>query len=476
MPTRRSHLLMRWILPLLGCLCWITLVAPVSAGPFLAPQSETLPNGITLVQQAWSGEELGDQVLFTLAFRGGVIEEKPSLRGVTHEVLEALSRAVRETVRTPGDPDAPVVGAELDAEYAALQVAMPAETFPTWWPTILDMSIKSPETLINYAPGAEETLQILGSLAGDGGFMADVLAKTNLLGNSPYVNPLLGTPVTLQALERGDLEDWARRLLTPSRLVVIVVHPRGVNLTALRDALAILDTPTIRPLDAPQVPLIIGRREALRPMETTVPTISWAILGPAVREPDLPAFLVVAAALGDPDAGRFAALRATGAGQAIQTRWELERHQEATIATFQASQEAGADIFALYTRWMDLHERLLATGLTADEVAFAQGSLHAALDTRATDPVAMSSWLTLWSIWENLTAGRRFDDKVSEVTLDEANAALRKYFGVDHLIIAGLAPQLPDDYYFPNPRDVLWGTFVHPNKRTPAEIPPPSFN
>lgn len=447
---------------LLLLITWCLVPAPGLAAPLPpAVQWPALPNGAALVTQEWSGPEIGDQVLVAIAFRGGVYEEAPDQRGITRWLSEALSAQVRGQLQVPGDPPPPVT-AELDLEYFALQLALPVERFPVAWPVILNGIKDRRKTWTNYAPSAQYLAEELIPLMEDGAFMGDLLLRTLIYANGPMVNPPLGTPPTLQSLQPQHLESWGERLLQPDRCLMVVVHPPGVPLEGLHQALG----DWRRAKQAPALPGITVFQpsynlEALRPMATTVPRLTLGILGPSVRDPKHAPYLIAAAALGDAQSGRFRELVGSGTSKAIQLNWEISRHQDSSLTILHLAQDVDGDIFQLHRDAFALLESALLSGLTELEVSRAQGLLQSALMERQTDPVACLSWLTSWSLWEHPTAGRRLETRIAMATVEEVNAALREFFSPERIAAAGLSARLPEDYYFPS-EDPFWGTFRRP--------------
>lgn len=444
----------------------LTLAPRAQAGPFLTPEVATLPSGVTVVTQAWEGEALGDQALVMLAFRGGPVEEEPRLRGLTHWLTQTLARAVQDTFHVPGDPEGTFVSAELDAEYAAVVIRASTRRLESVWPLLVDVITDPDHTWLRYAPDPQDEAARLAALQSDGPFMVDLLLRTHLLEGSPYVNPLVGTPATWVGLREDDLAGWAQRLMHPARTILTVVHPPSFQPSTLQaplEAWRVDREP--QPLPEFGIPRLTHETQVLRPREGVVPTISLGFSGPSVRGADLPAFLVVAAALGDRQSGRFAETRGDGLGQALLTDWIVERHRQGSHVAFQFTMDATGDIFALHRRIVLIMRQVLAEGLSEAEVARAQGRLQALLGGRNADPGAMATWLTSWTVWESVASGRRFEGRIGAVTVQEVNAALGTYFRLDQSVAAGLAANLPDDYYFPNRSDVHWGTFIHPRDR-----------
>lgn len=438
--------------------CLVLLPAPSHAAPAGLPQESTLPNEIRLITQEWSGNDLGSLLLVSLAFRGGVLEEAGQERGLTRWLGETLTAAIRAQLRTPGELP-PVVSLEMDSEYLALQMAVEQRVFGTQWDVISNLLRSEPKTWTLFAPPVEDLAEELMPLEQDGPFLVHLLLHSLLLGNSPLVNPPLGTPVSLRGLSPNRLPPWAARLLTPERLVVTVVHGPGFDRDALERSLASWPRPkTNEPLVEVSLPAPSHRLEALRPMPTTVPVIALGVAGPGAGDPNCAAFLVALAALGDSESGVLAQLKGTGVSDAIQVSWEAQRHQRVTIGSLHLAMDRPGDIVALHDRVLAVLEEIALTGFDPVLVARVQGPLGAALSQRRTDPVACLSWLTTWGIWEHTTAGRRFEQRVAAVTAAEATQALRRYLALDKLAIAGLSPNLPEDYYFPSD-DPFWGTF-----------------
>lgn len=457
------------------CLAALLLIlAPsVQAGPFLTPEVATLPNGITVVTQAWQGDGLEEEALVMLAFRGGTVEEEARLRGLTHWLAQTLARVIQDTLAMPGETGNQVA-AELDAEYAAVAIRAKQSRLESAWPLVVDILTDPEQGWVRYAPDPEEEAIQLAALQSDGLFMTDLLLRTHLLEGSPYVNPLVGTPATWTAFGEGDLKNWAQRMVHPSRMIITVVSPDGYRTSTLTEPFgAWKPAHDTEPVLDFGIPRVSHETQSLKPRIGTTPTISLGFSGPSVRDADLPAFLVVAAALGDRASGRFAALRGQGRGQALTTDWVVERHRQGSLASFQFAMDATGDIFALHTRLVEILEQVAAEGLTEAEVARAQGGLQAMLGGQDTDPASMASWLTQWTVWESIQTGRRFEGKIGAVTLAEANAALGNYYRRDQSVTVGLAANLPDDYYFPNPDDVHWGTFIHPSDRGHFRGPEP---
>lgn len=447
---------------LLLLLAWCLMPSAGLAAP-IPPTLEwpVLPNGAALVTQEWPGPEIGDQVLVAIAFRGGVYEEAPDQRGITRWLSEALSAQARGRLQVPGDPPPPVT-AELDLEYFALQLALQVERFEDAWPVLLNDIKDSRKTWTHYAPSVQYLAEELTPLMEDGAFMGDLLLRTLIYANGPMVNPPLGTPPTLRSLQAGQLESWGERLLQPDRCLVVVVHPPGVHLEGLHQALG----DWRRTKQAPALPGITVFQpaynlETLRPMATTVPRLTLGVLGPSVRDPKHAPYLIAAAALGDAQFGRFRELVGSGTSKAIQLNWEISRHQDSSLTILHLAQDVDGDIFRLHRDAFALLETTLLSGLTELEVSRAQGLLQSALMERQMDPVACLSWLTSWSLWEHPTAGRRLETRIAMATVNDVNTALREFFSPERIAAAGLSARLPEDYYFPSD-DPLWGTFRRP--------------
>lgn len=450
--------LQRTILTALPLILLLGVVRPSFAGPIDQPIEDELGNGVGVVTQGWRGPEIADQVLISLVLEGGVYEEAPDQRGITRWLSEALATALRAKLQYPGEAP-PTVFAEIDLEYVAIQLAIPEERYETQWPVIADTISDSSKSWTQFAPSTEALVSELLPLMEDGSFMTDLLLRTLIYANGPLVNPPLGTPPTLSALTQDQLHAWAVRVVQPDRCRVIVVHPEGVRTDileeGLRDWQRTKDAPELLGISIAQPHYQV---EALRPMPSTVPLLTLGVIGPSVRDPEHAAYLVAATALGDAQIGAFSTQLGPGYHQAIRVSWEVDRHMDSSLALLELAQDVNGNIFALHQSTLSLLEELLLTGLTDTEVARAQGQLQAALAGRESDPVALLSWLSAWSVWEHPTAGRRLETRISMLTTDEVNAVLREYFAIDKVAIAGLAPHLPDDYYFPSD-DPYWGTF-----------------
>jgi zinc protease len=278
--------------------------------PVLGPVRKVLPNGATV----WVLADDSPVCAVHVAGLGGSLAETPRTAGIA----EAWSRMLTAGA---GELDASSFGEAIDEiagtldGFAGRSALGLRATFPGSWlreglelvgAALVEPSFEEEE----WKRVQEEMLDDVRTQGDHPEEIADQLASEGLWSGHPWALPALGTPRTIESLDRRKLERFHKELITADNLVIAVSG--GVDPEEVHECLEawLKDLPsgpyTLAPRTTPE-PVRPGERRKRAGREQVHVSLSWR--GLRLADPDRVALSVAAAAL-DGQGGRlFMALR-----------------------------------------------------------------------------------------------------------------------------------------------------------------------
>jgi zinc protease len=287
-----------------------------------------------------------------------------------------------------------------------------------------------------------ETRAALVELCDSDASLASTHFRRSLFRGHPYARPVMGTGSTLERLELAQAEARYRDVLENGQRIVGFSGDLRANEAErlVRTHLTSGAEAAQKRKLAPEPPRRAGRHLTIvdKP-ERSQTQIQIGRLGTHPRDPDHTALVVGNAVFGGAFTSRLmrAVRSERGWSYGASSRLAIDRVREAwSMWTFPAASDAAACI-ALQ---LSLMEQWVETGITAEELAFAKSylikSYAFAVDT-ADKRLEQAMEVRLYDLPSDYFKG--YIERVSAVTLDEVNAALKARLSPEDLVLSVLA-------------------------------------
>lgn len=381
-----------------------------------------------------------------LIARTGAQHDPAGREGGLNLALRTLRRGTR--TRSAREIDALIdrLGAELstsvDASSAMLHAAVIRRNLPAFLDLFADLVTDATLPDAEIAQVRREVQADIVDSRDDDRSLAGRHFRRALFAGHPYGRPSAGTLGGLDAVGRDDALAVFRR--TFCRGNVIVAAAGDVSREEL-SALSARIAPGLDPRDPPEVEVgapkpVKGRRLLIvdKP-DRTQTQIYIGNLGSHPRDRDHFALMVGNTLFGGTFTARLMreVRSKRGLSYGASSRLGRDRAREAwSMWTFPAANDAARCI----SLQLSLLERLLETGATAREVAFARSYLTRSYAFER-DTASKRLWQRLDT--ELLDLPRSYYDdyveRVNAVTVDEVNAALRRRLSADDLLVTVVA-------------------------------------
>lgn len=383
---------------------------------------------------------------FTAVLRSGALADPEGREGLARIAARMLrmGTATRSAEETEETLERLGASLSIDVSHGTIRLmgSVIARSFPAFlelFGEILTAPALRPRDL---ARVKRESIADLGQQRDNDRWLASRAFRSALFGEHPYARSPLGTVTSLKRVTKADVGAFLERHVTAPNLVL------GVAGDVSMAELPKLVERAMRPLSRRAVPTpaletperLHGRRLVVvdKPGRTQT-QMFVGTLGSRLRDPDFHTLLVANTAFG----GTFSAplvqqVRAQrGYSYSASSRLGADREREAWTVYSHPSAENAAACLALE---LELVDRFVARGPTARELRFAKGYLvksHAFdLDTpqKRLEPRVEAEVQGLPRAFHE-----RFVERVGEVELDGARAAIHRRLSSRDLTIAVVA-------------------------------------
>lgn len=396
-------------------------------------------------------------IQLSASFVGGSVSDPPGKEGLTRLLVRLMRRTGggrdAETVDRALDGLGATLGIDASTGSAGFSGSVIARNWAGFVDVLSDVVLRPEYSEEEVGRIKRETLAELTEIRDNDRALVRRWFGRTLFSGHPYGRTSTGNATTLQAITTDDLEQHYARLFAQSNLVLAVAG--DVTEGQLRDfadrfaALPTADAAAVRDLDAVPSPKgVTGRQLVIvdKP-ERTQTQILIGGLGTHPHDEDHIALLVANTIFGGTFTARLSdevrSKRGWSYGAYSSLPYDRQR-QAFSMWTFPASTDAAACI----ELELDLLQRWVEDGITEEELAAAKSYLVRSNVFQA-DTAAKRMGLLLDEHLHALPAGyhRTFTEKVADVTLATANAAVRRRISVDNLLVTvvGTASEIADD-------------------------------
>ncbi len=212
------------------------------------------------------------------------------------------------------------------------------------------------------------------------------LAQAQLFIHHPYGTPVIGWEHEIAGLTVQDVSGFHQRWYAPNNAILVVhgdVRPDQVKALAEKYYGPIAARPVPERVRMAEPPVLGERRVIYRDARVSQPRFSRAYLAPTLRKTDDPAQIyaldVLAEIMGGGSVGRFYTNLVVNRGVASSAGFYVDTDRlDIGLLAVQAVPAPGQDIAAVEAALDTELARLLAEGVTAQEVADAQRRMEAA--------------------------------------------------------------------------------------------------
>ena len=409
------------------------------------PEKQTVPGGLVLITQV---DKTVPRATAVLATRGGLLTEEPGQAGVALLTARALERGTRNLTAAEFRSRLDELGAQLTgqdragADLATLIIDTPSPRLNEALALLMEAAFHPRLDAAELDKLKEQQLGDLRGLEDDSFALTDREYRAAVFGDAPYGRHVLGTPETVAKLGREAVAAFHKRVYVPANASLVVVgdlDPEAVRrrVTELAADLPVGPAPRLAsPL--PKTPPPPSQRSV--PKDVRQVTFDLGRLAPGVDSPEFIALLVARKALGNLLFYRYVYGDGSTPGIAY-VMWtmlpELVGNSTVYFHMGVAPENAGKARAGLLATTADLEARGLTdkelddarTELVQQYVLSQQKNYDWALRIAADEARGLGIEATL-----------SWPAKVRDVSLDDANAALRKYLAPKDLTLVTLAP------------------------------------
>ena len=405
-----------------------------SAAPVAGPTREVLPNGVVLIVQE---HRAGDVVALQLWMRTGGRDESADELGLSHYLEHMLFKGT--PTRPPGSIDQLIEGiggssnAFTSYDYTHYDVVVPSAQLRVAVELLADIAVNAAfvrEELESEKKVVFEEMKLTEDDADR--FLSRRLSEVAYAPH-PYGRPILGTPALVQGLTRERLDAYYKKHYVPRNMVLVVVgavEPAQARRMAAAAFGALAGAAPARPSPAPLPGVDAGRRDDIRRAEQQA-YLGLAWQTPAVSNEDIFAVDVLTYILGDGSSSRLNQTVREQKGLVSAIEASYVAREQAGLVSVTAHMEADK-LEAAEAAILDVLRRVRAEGVTAAERdrALITAEASYAFDLETAEGVAKTYGQaeTTWTLDNEL----RYLERLRKVTVEQIQAAARRYFGDDN--------------------------------------------
>ncbi len=396
-------------------------------------------------------------IQLSTSFVGGSVSDPVGKEGLTRLLVRLMRR-------TGGGLDAEAIDLALDGLGATLGIdvstgssgfsgSVIARNWADFVRILADVTLRPAYNPDELERIKRETLAELAELRDNDRALARRWFGRTLFGGHAYGRTSTGKPSTLEAITAADLEAHYTHLFSQGNLVLAVAgditETQLQEFSALFSALPPGEASAQRELDAVADPAgITGRHLVVvdKPERSQTQVLIGG-LGTHPHDPDHIPLLVANTIFGGTFTARLSNEVRSKRGWSYGAYSSLpydRRRQAFSMWTFPAATDAAACI----ELELSLLESWLSDGITEEELANAKSYLVRS-NVFQTDTAAKRMGLLLDEHLHALPKDyhHTFTDKISAVTVEQANAAVRERISLDNLLVTvvGTASEVADD-------------------------------
>jgi zinc protease len=405
-----------------------------SAAPVGAPAREVLPNGVVLIVQE---HRAGDVVALQLWMRTGGRDESVDELGLSHYLEHMLFKGT--PTRPPGSIDQLIEGiggtsnAFTSYDYTHYDVVVPAAQLRVAVDLLADIAVNASfvrEELESEKKVVFEEMKLTEDDTDR--FLSRRLSEVAYAPH-PYGRPILGTPALVQALTRERLNAYYKKHYVPRNMVLVVVgavDPAQARRVAAAAFGALAGPAPARAAPAAPPRVNAGRRADIRRAEQQA-YLGLAWHTPPVSNEDVFAVDVLTYILGDGPSSRLNQTVREQKGLVSAIEASYVARAQAGLVSVTAHMEADK-LEAAEAAIVDVLRRVHTEGVTEAERnrALIAAEASYAFDLETAEGVAKTYGQaeTTWTLDNEL----RYLERLRTVTIEQIQAAARRYFGDDN--------------------------------------------
>jgi zinc protease len=404
-----------------------------AAAPVAAPTREALPNGVVLIVQE---HRAGDVVALQLWIRTGGRDESAEELGLSHYLEHMLFKGT--PTRPPGSIDQLIEGiggtsnAFTSYDYTHYDVVVPAAQLRVAVELLADIAVNASfvrEELESEKKVVFEEMKLTEDDTDR--FLSRRLSEVAYAPH-PYGRPILGTPAVVQTLTRERLNAYYKKHYVPRNMVLVVVgavDPAQARRVAAATFGALSGPAPARPAPVAPPRVTAGRRADIRRAEQQA-YLGLAWHTPPVSNEDVFAVDVLTYILGDGPSSRLNQTVREQKGLVSAIEASYVAREQAGLVSVTAHMEADK-LEAAEAAIVDVLRRVRTEGVTEAERnrALIAAEASYAFDLETAEGVAKTYGQaeTTWTLDNEL----RYLERLRRVTIEQIQAAARRYFGDD---------------------------------------------
>lgn len=409
------------------------------------------PRGCRLI---WESHDDLPMIWLRVAVRGGAAGDPDGVEGFTHHLAMLCRRGAGACDRRALDIALDELGASLDVSVHRDAIVFSGACLRRNLDAIVEILadvLSAPHLDAGeHDKLLRETRMSLDELRDDDASLAARFFNRHCVPGHPYARSVLGTETSLDAIDLGSVRAARRELFVPENLIVGLAG--SIDATAAERACARLvrDLPEqsarlLPSLESPKRPR--GRRLLVvdKP-ERSQCQIIIGHLAPHAGHPDIPALTVVETVFGGMFSSRLMQeIRVErGWSYGADCYFHRSRGPHWFAIHLAPPAEVAGDALELA---LSMFEDLVASGITAEELDFAQHYLAGNLPfRRATAQARLKLRITeqIFGLEENFT--EQLPARIAAVTLEEANRVAARWLYPDDtlsVVVASADSMLP---------------------------------
>lgn len=417
--------------------------------PSIADQAESVSefdvNGLKVLVKR---RQNAPTIAAGLFIRGGARNITDKNAGIENLMLsvaaEGSKKFTRETLRRELSRTGSNIGSGASNDYSVLSLASTRQNFDRSWEIFTDIALNPAFAQADIDRVRSQILTGLRESETDNDNYLQILQNRIIYTNHPYANEVIGTPETIGSLTAKNLQDYHRKIMQTSRLLLVIVGDIDPKEIETRVAATLGKLPRGEYKDSP-FPTLDFSKATLDVTPRVLPTnyVQGVFNAPSLNSPDYYAMRVAVTIL------------QSRVYQEVRTKRQLSYAPNAELGALAANTGniyvTAVDANQAVSVMLNEVNNLKNSRITKDEIDGVSGHFltlyYIDQQTNAAQAAELAKYELIGGGWRNAF---NFLDKIRDVTPAEVQTVAQKYIKNIRFVVVGNPEAINREIFLPS--------------------------